>query len=414
MKRFPVFSLLAAALALGLAACGYRPSQESVPPVSAAVQSPEAVPVPTPEPAPFRVEGDDVPLGEYAPWQEGYADFLRVQRQQEGELKEWVDTASSEELNEDLERWSAYSLSSEYYSFYDVDEDGVPELFVRYGDCEAAYHTVCYAFREGEVVEVGDFPSGHSCLYTCPGENGVLYYWGHMGRAFLQKLLLRDGELAFAEDFYQEWGGDGEGPDPDPASFVPGAEYIWEYRTPTHWRAGDCPALTLPIYDYGVWPRRLEGPLDDGEVRATIGKVLWEGAELFGVSGDGFYGDTGVVTLEEYLAPGAAYPYNDQSLVVTEYAWADVNGDWQTDCVLRLEGDGSYYTVLSLQEGTVYAYFLGFTDGFGVDPDGTVFLRWYDWWEQVSFYKNQCYTFSAPREPVEGCDLAWEGFVPRV
>ncbi len=136
----------------------------------------------------------------------------------------------------------------------------------------------------------------------------------------------------------------------------------------------------------------MEAPLNDAEVRSAIGRVLWEGATLFGVSGDGFYGDTGTVTLEEYLEPGAAYPYNDQPLTVTEYAWADVNGDGQTDCVLHL--DDRYYTVLAVQDDTVYAYFFNYADDMVVSPNGSVYFQSYTFWQQVSFYKNQCYKYS--------------------
>ncbi len=413
MRCRPIFLLLVA-MVLTLTAC-QTADQPPEPPAPS--QTPTLTPAPASAstPAPFRVREDDVPPGEYAPWQEGYAAFLRDQRQREGELKNWMDTAIPEQKSEDPERRDAWGESSDDYSLYDVDKDGIPELFVRYGGCEASYYTICYAFREGEIVEVGDFPSGHSCLYTWPGENGAVYVWGHMWTAYIKKLWFQDGKLAFAEDFYEELARPGEesSADKDPAFFVPGSEYVQTYQSPTHWRPGDSPAPTLPVYEYGAWPRRLETPLDDAEVRAAVGRVLWEGAPLFGVSGDGFDGDTGAVTLEEYLALEALGPDNAQPLTVSEYAWADVNGDGQTDCVLRLEKDWETwssvdYTILSLREGTVYAYFLGSNDGFWVTPDGTVYFGE----KRVSFYKNQCYTFHVFR-PEEGCDLAWDVFAPK-
>lgn len=408
MRRRPIFLLLAGVMALTLTACktGDQPSEPT--PVPSQPPAPTVAPAPEPTPVQFRVQEADVPTGEYAPWQEGYAAFLVELRQKEGELKNWIDTAPDQEINEDMERWIAYNDASDSYSLYDVDKDGIPELFVCYGNCEAAYHTICYAFRDGQVVEAGEFHSGHSRLDTWPGENAVLFAWGHMGSAYWEKYSMVDGVLTSQGEIFSEliWGTDQEEYTRSDR-LVPGAEYIPPYRTPTQWRPGDSPALLLPIYDYGAYPRQDPVPMEEGAVRAAIGKILWEGAELYGVSGDGFDGDTGWTTLADYLKPGAASPYKEEPLTVTEYAWADVNGDGQTDCVLHLD---NCYTVLSVEEGTVYAYFLGFNDSFGVDPDGSVYLRYYEWWKQVSFYKNQCYDFTAPRDPVEGCDLAWDPY----
>lgn len=68
----------------------------------------------------------------------------------------------------------------EYY-LYDIDRDGVNELIVQYGTCEA---DTIYAFwridDSGTGIEkLGEFPGGHS--YLC-SQDGVLYTnLGHMG-----------------------------------------------------------------------------------------------------------------------------------------------------------------------------------------------------------------------------------------
>lgn len=105
---------------------------------------------------------------------------------------------------------------------------------------------------------------------------------------------------------------------------------------------------------------------------------------------------------------------------VKQTAWADVNGDGQTDCLLWLEQEREkwvdvYIAVLSLEDRQVYAYFseLHLSEGLepvAVKPDGSVYFQTLDdYWEQVSFYKNQCYTFPAP-EPVHGDGPAWDAF----
>lgn len=438
VKSSPACLLLAGALALTLTACGpgaaVAPSPTASPATVAPEERPTPTPVPTsaptsaptPDPAPESlVQADDVPPGDYAPWQLAYADFLREQRRQEAETADRYAALTPEEQEKAADLWAQVCDASDLYRLYDVDKDGVPELFVQYGNCEAAYHTTCYTFRDGQMEEAGSFPSGHASLYSCPGESAFLFSWGHMGQASLDKVSMADGRLGDWEGLLEEdctpGANGGEWKEyTEPGALVPGAEYLPAYRTPTQWRPLASPPLTLPVFEYGVLPRQASAPLEEAEVRAAIGKALWEGAVFTGVSGDGFDGDTGPVTLEEYLQPGAAYPYNKKPLTVLEYAWADVNGDGQTDCVLRLgeesqgqsEDSTRHYTVLSAENGALYGYFFSSRDGLAVDPDGTVYFQWYDFWEQVSFYENQCYTVSPSRDPAEGADLAWEVFSP--
>lgn len=403
--------LCLAGVLLGLASCAPAPAYTPSP-----SPSPEAEASPAPTPEPFAVQAADVPPGDYEPWQEGYAAFLTELRQQEGELRNWVRNATGEELDEASERANASADVSESYCLYDVDKDGIPELFVKYGDCEADYYSVCYTFRDGLVVAIGDFPSGYSSLYTWPGENAVIYSWGHMGTSEMEKLSIQDGQLVFTEDFYQETEWNEESLDyTDPALFLPGSEYIPSFYTGNLWRPPETPAQLLPIYDYGALPRENPAPMEESEVRSAIGRVLWEGTELAGVSGDGFHGDTGLVTLEKYLHPDLDYRYTEEPISVTRYAWADANGDGQTDCILCLMDpernlDAYVYVVLNCQDGQVYGYFFDFMKNAAVDPDGTIYFQQFEEWRQVSFYKNQCYDFPAQQAPVEECDLPWEKF----
>lgn len=155
--------------------------------------------------------------------------------------------------------------------------------------------------------------------------------------------------------------------------------------------------------------------MDEVQVRAVVEQVLYGNAPFFGVSGDGFHGDTGLTTLEEYLRPGAAYPYGKQPLELKETAWADVNGDGQTDCLLRLEQEEEKWinvhcAVLSVQEEEVYAYFFDNIQDVTVEPNGAVTFQIYqDCWKRASFFKNQSYTVPTS-EPVQGDGLAWDPF----
>lgn len=401
MKR----SALCLLLALCLAGC--TPAVSSGPAVSSASSpssvSPSAPEFSTPpESVPSLPQAANIPPGDYAPWQEGYAEFLINLR-----TAEYQYQLGEAAFPED-------DLPSDSYSLYDVDKDGVPELFLKCGTCEADYYTLAYTFRGGQVSSLGSFQSGHSSLYTVPGENGIIFREGHMGYGSIERFSLVDGSFSSWETLLTEDEEDTrrEGYT-DPAELVSGSEQIPFHYTCTQFRPPDSPALILPICDYQG--REFSIPVEEAEVRAAIGRVLYESGPFFGVSGDGFHGDTGLTTLEEYLQPEAAYPYGKQPLKLEKTAWADVNGDGQTDCLLWLEQEeekwtNTFCTVLSLEEGQVYAYFFDSVRDVAVEPDGTVTFQIYkDYWARASFYKNQSYTVPA-LEPIHRDSLSWDTF----
>ena len=199
----------------------------------------------------------------------------------------------------------------------------------------------------------------------------------------------------------------------EPGALVPGSKRVEYFYTRTSQEKRNVP-LILPIYDYGLDIREKSQPLEGNQVREAIEQVFEGKRMVNGISGDHFYGATGPVTWEEYLLPGGAYPYHDKPLIPIEYhSFGDVNGDGQSDYIVKLrqpkeEFGDPLYVVLALEEGEVYAYFFGFTDSLGVDPNGSIYFQEFGEWRRVSFYQDQCY--SVPAEPVEGCDLAWDPF----
>ena len=266
MKRFVLYLLLTLCLA-GCAPAAPAPSSASISPPAASSSALE-------EPALSQPQAAHVPPGSYAPWQEGYAGFLTNLRS-----SEYRHTLGELDFPGD-------DMPSVSYSLYDVDKDGVPELFLKCGTCEADYYTLGYTFRGGQVVNLGSFQSGHSSLYTVPGENGIIFREGHMGYGSIEKFSLTDGgsigpwETLLTET-EEDTRQDGY---TDPGELIPGSQPIPYYYTCTQFRPADSPALVLPIYDYQG--RELPVPMEEAEVRAAIGKVLYENAPLFGEQTD--------------------------------------------------------------------------------------------------------------------------------
>ena len=401
MKKRKISLPLALALCLTLCACAPAgetpgPSQlPTAPPPEVSVPvlaTPAPEPTPSPEPSAPPLAKYDLPGRDYRPWQTGYMEFLTL-------------------LQTDQTTWEPGGwgelVGSECYSLYDVDKDGVPELFVKYGDCEAAFIYKCYAFRNGQVLCVGEFAGGHSSLYTHPGKNAVLRSEGHMGYKEVYEYPMEDGVLTeereiFSEEDVREY--------TPTEKIVPGAQYIECYCTQLgEWQGLDHgrphpsagKALLLPVADW------CDGPAPTGDsserARAAILAALNGEAELYAASGDHFYGDLGWTAWAEYVRPGAACPWNEGPLEIKAHVWLDMNGDGQEECVLQVSEPeraddavtrSRYTVVLSHQDGTVYAYFFGIYD-LELCADGALQPD-YGGPVRLSFWRDQCYDYAVP------------------
>lgn len=377
-------ALLAACLLLG--GCGAAPGREEAAPVQAE----------TGQAAELDFTYDESGL---AGWQRGYADFLRALCKEEAAVRN-IDRPDYDPNEYPYE----IGMLSFGYVLYDIDKDGVPELIVRYGQSEAAYQTCVYGWADGGVSELGGFHSGHSSLYTWPGENAVAFNWGHMGGQYVEKISLADGALTF-ENVFSEYV-EPEDEYTDIADIVPGSTYLREVRTTLGLtfleEAGsdaDTPLL-LPVYDYGRERSRRElDPARDEAARRAITAVLENGGEFYGVSADGFGGDTGWMTLETYLQPGGVDRYADTQQTVEKLAWVDMDRDGQRECVIRLLSGNSWpdqYIIFSEQDGTVYAYCVNYCVRYEIGTDGVFHdAEWGDTFV-LSFWKNQCYPYTVP------------------
>ena len=374
----------ALAMCLLLTACGAEttqaPEQEKPP---AAPEKESVQPQEQPE-VPEETEPEDGQLA-YAAFLEGLAEWVKTLRD--------TDRTDYDPNTVELEIGEA----SGTYVLYDIDKDGIPELLIRYGLGEAGYHTTVYGYRDGTVTEIGDVPTGHTSLYAWPDENAVAYNWSHMGGHFVDKLSIVDGALEETKFFEEDNFNDPERSYTPMADIVPGSVYLRETRTLAE--LPELAVLTLPIYDYGRDRTAAEiDPERDAAAKAAIENVLQNGGTFYGVTADGFGGDTGWTTLEAYLQPGGVTEYAERPLEITEQMWLDMNGDGQQEAVAAIrngEGDrfsDTRYVIFGEQEGQVYAYCLNYMDSY--ELDGTTFCS--ELMEDtfgVSFDKEQCYEY---------------------
>lgn len=377
------------AMCLLLTACGGKTAQAPEQEEPAVSEEEPAQPQQQPE-ALGEPETPEEPV--YADWQVAYAAFLEDLAGQVRTLRD-TNRPDYDPNTVDLEIGEV----SGTYVLYDIDKDGVPELLLRYGLGEAGYHTTVYGYRGGAVTEIGDVPTGHTSLYTWPGENAVALNWGHMGGHFVEKLSIVDGKPEETMFFEEDNFNDPEKPYTAMTDIVPGSMYLREVRTLAE--LPELSALTLPVYDYGRDRTAAEiDPKRDAAAKSAIENVLQNGGAFYGVTSDGFGGDAGWTTLEAYLQPGGVTEYADFPLEVTAQTWLDFNGDGRREALLTVrnaEGDrflDTKYVIFSEQEGTVYAYCLNYKENY--ELDGIIFRS--ELMEDafgVSFDKEQCYQY---------------------
>ena len=327
-------------------------------------------------------------------WQEAYYEVLREVRLG----------------NDDYEGNEEYNNFSESYYLYDIDKDEVPELLVEYGQSEAGYYTEIYTYADGEAINLGEIGTGHTTLYTWPNENAIMFYYAQMGVAQVNKVSIADGELV-SEQIHEEYIKPEEDEwYTDEQELVPGAAYLYRYRT----------ELDLPLVVYDSMMNGKELPFSTGgsvsnkEAKEILLSTIEEDGMVYGISGDGFGGDTGYVSFSTYCEPGGAAQFADAVLSVERYTWADVNGDGQDECIVDLaepEDDTwrqEIRTVLSLQDDMVYAYCLNYGSDTVLYEDGIFCDEEYGSAAyKICFNKDECFRYGA--EPDEkGKEVKWK------
>lgn len=101
------------------------------------------------------------------------------------------------------------------YAVYDIDKDGVKELLLQIGTCEADYLYQIYTIKDGRSEYLGNISGFHTMFYA--DENGgsedyIIQLQGHMGYETIYHVSIRDGapyteeissrELAADDSYY--------------------------------------------------------------------------------------------------------------------------------------------------------------------------------------------------------------------
>ena len=122
-------------------------------------------------------------------------------------------SASTEEVSLNQKIYEAYVAQLESkaaevnadglceYFLFDITGDGIPELWVRSGTCEADYMLYVYRYGIGQLELMHSTGAGHSSFYC--GEDYVLQVMAHMGEAGWYKIELSGSELS-EELVYEE------------------------------------------------------------------------------------------------------------------------------------------------------------------------------------------------------------------
>ncbi|MCR5293204.1 MAG: hypothetical protein K6E28_10065 [Eubacterium sp.] len=279
---------------------------------------------------------------------------------------------------------SSFPVPSDGYFVYDADDDGTPELFIKFGTCEADYFLKIYKFEGGKAVEIASTGCGHTSFYSMP-EKGYISVWAHMGYYGASKVHLNGNELSGENIYDADFNQNPDADYPKMKDLVPGAEYLDKVDT----------NIFLPLIIYNYIPSTSEG-LSDDEVKARSESLINNGGNVFCVTGDNFGETKGNVDFNTYLTKGYASPYDNYRVV--GYDYHDLNSDGQKECVIKVknteheDSDGSII-VISFQNKVTYAYSLNFVSGnLSFNDDGSFIENTeYGSGHRFYFYKDQAY-----------------------
>lgn len=87
-------------------------------------------------------------------------------------------------------------LASVEYCFRDLDANGIPDLILKYGTCEADFCIdVFYIDDKGDVQTINCIGGGHTSFAYDENTGDFVIVWGHMGAASINYFKWENGTL---------------------------------------------------------------------------------------------------------------------------------------------------------------------------------------------------------------------------
>lgn len=88
---------------------------------------------------------------------------------------------------------------------FDMDKDGIQELIVCEGTCEADYVCKVYTISENNAIEIGEFDGADIALYAPEdGSAGIISVYGHMGYEVVSTICKNGNAISSEINFEQE------------------------------------------------------------------------------------------------------------------------------------------------------------------------------------------------------------------
>ena len=85
-----------------------------------------------------------------------------------------------------LNKYGVDEYGSTGYFLFDITRDGMPELWVTAGTCEADYMLYIYTIKDGGASKIYEGGSSHSGYYR--GKDYILQWWAHMGSSQMDRI----------------------------------------------------------------------------------------------------------------------------------------------------------------------------------------------------------------------------------
>ena len=136
--------------------------------------------------------------------QQAIAELERIQREeQERQRKQLLTTIRDEYIRLLSANTITGSDYDEGYFLYDIDNNGIPELWIKNGTCEADYMLYVYTYKDG-IKKIGELGAGHTGGYYI-GNGYLLRSGGHMGYYFYEKLSYNGSSITETIVYEEEY-----------------------------------------------------------------------------------------------------------------------------------------------------------------------------------------------------------------